>query len=308
MFSCCHPRLPEEAQVALVLHILCGFGVERNRGGVSRAADAAIEKRIARAKKVLAGSKRLFDLGGRRLRGAALGGAARAVPAVQRGLPRRSADAAVRAELCEEAMRLVELLLEHPLTATPATHALARAHVSARGAASRRAWTRRASCSSSPTRIGRGGTRAASSRAAELLEPSAAGAELSEYHVEAAIAAVHAESPSAEDTDWNEIVSLYDRADARSAPSPVVAFNRAIAVAQRDGPERGLEEIERDQGPRAAKRYPFYYAAVAEFELQLGRPAEARDSFAQALKLARNPAERRFLQEKMSNLALLERH
>jgi RNA polymerase sigma-70 factor (ECF subfamily) len=125
--------------------------------------------------------------------------------------------------------------------------------------------------------------------------------------VESAIAAVHAQSPSAEGTDWDEIVSLYDVL-MRIQPSPVVAFNRAVALAQRDGSARGLEEIERIKDRKRLKRYPFYYAAVAEFELQLGRPAEARDSFAQALKLARNPAERRFLQEKMSNLALLERH
>jgi len=138
------------------------------------------------------------------------------------------------------------------------------------------------------------------------LELSAAGAELTPYHVESAIAAAHARAPSAGQTDWDEIVSLYDLL-MRIEPSPVVAFNRAVALAQRFGAARGLEEIARIKDRKRLERYPFYYAAVAEFESRLGRPAKARDSLAEALKLARNPAERRFLREKMSNLASLER-
>src|SRR6185436_7667740 len=104
MFSCIHPRLPEETQVALVLHLLCGFGIDETAAAFLKGR-AAMEKRIARAKKTLAASKRLFDLGG---------------PAEV-----AARQAAVRAELCEEALRLVYLLLEHRLTSTPAAHALA---------------------------------------------------------------------------------------------------------------------------------------------------------------------------------------
>ena len=124
MFSCCHPRLPEEAQVALVLHILCGFSV----GEIASAfvsAHAAMEKRISRAKKALAGSKRLFDV-------ADAGDFAARLPAVHRalyllfneGYHGASPESAVRAELCREAMRLAALLREHPWPSTPATHAL----------------------------------------------------------------------------------------------------------------------------------------------------------------------------------------
>src|SRR3984885_7761505 len=124
MFSCCHPRLSEQAQVALVLHILCGFSVSEIAGAFV-SSHAAIEKRISRAKKVLAGSKRLFDVTG-------ADDFSGRLPAVQRalyllfneGYHGASCGSAVRAELCQEAMRLTGLLLDYPLAAMPATFAL----------------------------------------------------------------------------------------------------------------------------------------------------------------------------------------
>jgi RNA polymerase sigma-70 factor (ECF subfamily) len=120
MFSCCHPRLPEEAQVALVLHILCGFSVSEVAAAFL-STGAATQKRISRAKKFLAGSRRLFDLAGADF-------SAR-LSAVQRtlyllfneGYHGASAESAVRVELCREAMRLAGMLVEEPLTSTPAT-------------------------------------------------------------------------------------------------------------------------------------------------------------------------------------------
>src|SRR5215472_455252 len=125
MFTCCHPRLPEEAQVALVLHILCGFSVDEVAGAFITS-HAAVEKRIPRAKKVLAASKILFDIG-------AAAEFANRLPAVQRalyllfneGYHGVSAESAVRSDLCREAMRLTALLLDHPFGAAPSTYALA---------------------------------------------------------------------------------------------------------------------------------------------------------------------------------------
>ncbi|MBI3721032.1 MAG: hypothetical protein HY248_00635 [Fimbriimonas ginsengisoli] len=125
MFSCCHPRLPEEAQVALVLHILCGFSVDEIASAFV-STHAAIEKRITRAKKVLATSKGLFDV-------AAPSEFSTRLPVVHRalyllfneGYHGASPESAVRVELCREAMRLTALLLEHPLGTTPAKYALA---------------------------------------------------------------------------------------------------------------------------------------------------------------------------------------
>jgi len=297
MFSCCQPELPEEAQVALVLHILCGFTVSEVAGAFV-SSHAAIEKRISRAKKVLAGSQRLFDVSD-------TGDFAERLPVVHRalyllfneGYHGASPESAVRAELCQEAMRLAALLLDHPPAATPATHALCAlmclhaARLPARVDASgelrslfeqdRSRWD---------AHLVAEGER--------LLERSAAGPELTEYHVEAAIAWVHTTAHGAEDTDWAVIVSLYDQLMA-IRPSPVIALNRAIAVAQRDGPQRGLDEIRAIARSGRLARYPFYHAALGEFEFRNGRQELAREHFVAALALARNPMERQFFEHRI---------
>jgi predicted RNA polymerase sigma factor len=296
MFSCCHPRLAEEAQVALVLHILCGFSVDEIAAAFVRS-HTAIEKRITRAKKALAKSRKLFDVS------AAADFEAR-LPAVHaalyllfnEGYHGASPESAVRAELCHEAMRLSALLLEHPFGATPATYALSAlmclnaarlpGRVDAAGNLhalldqDRSQWDQRLV-----------------SEGLKLLDLSATGSELTEYHVEAAIASVHATAPRIEDTDWKRIVSLYDALMA-IRPSPIVALNRAIAVGQIEGPERGLEEIRAIPNPERLSSYPFYAAAQGELTLRLGRPDTARQHFQTALGLARSPMERRFLEQR----------
>src|SRR5262249_30671199 len=137
-------------------------------------------------------------------------------------------------------------------------------------------------------------------RGLALLERSAAGEELTPYHIEAAIAATHASATSVEATDWAAIVSLYDRLMA-VAPSPVVALNRAVAVGERDGPERGLEEIEAIRDRDRLARYPFYPAALGELELRRGNAAAAREHFRAALGIARNETERRFVQKRIES-------
>ena len=206
MFSCCPPRLPEEAQVALMLHILCGFSVDEIAAAFV-STHAAIEKRITRAKKILAGSKRLFDIADAAgFRRAASRRSPRALPAFQRGLPRR----VVRIGRARGAL--------------PGGHAPhgpapgASAGVNARELRALRAHvpsTRRA-C---PARVDSSGDLRAlldqdrsrwDARLVEegenLLELSASGPELTEYHLEAAIAWVHAAAPSAEETNWGMIV------------------------------------------------------------------------------------------------------
>jgi predicted RNA polymerase sigma factor len=298
MFTCCHPRLPEEAQVALVLHILCGFSVSEIASAFV-STRAAMEKRITRAKKVLATSKGLFDV-------AAADDFSARLPAVHRalyllfneGYHGASAETAVRVELCREAMRLTAMLLEDSLGATPATCALAAlmcldaarlpARVDASGDLSslfdqdRSLWDQEL--------VGEG---------MKLLELSATGSELTEYHVEAAIASIHARARRVEDTNWGAIVSLYDTL-MTIRPSSIVALNRAIAVAQNDGPERGLEEIRSITDRDRLAAYPFYSAALGELEFRRGRFETARKHFRAALALARNPMERRFLDQRVS--------
>ena len=238
MFSCCHPRLPEEVQLALILNILCGFGA-LEIAGAFLSSRAAIEKRITRGKKVLAGARTLFDLGDAEF-AARLSTVRRALYLLfNEGYHGASAESAVRAELCHEAIRLTALLREHPPAATPTTAALAA--LMCLNAA--RLATRVDAAGELSALVDQDRSRWDARLVAEglaLLEASATGAELSPYHVEAAIAATHASARRLEDTDWSTIVSLYDRLMSL-APSPVVALNRAIAVGERDGAARGLE-------------------------------------------------------------------
>jgi RNA polymerase sigma-70 factor (ECF subfamily) len=298
MFSCCHPRLPEEAQVALVLHILCGFSVSEIASAFV-STHAAMEKRITRAKKVFAASKRLFDVTAADDFSGRLSAVHRALYLLfNEGYHGASPESAVRVELCQEAMRLTAMLLEHSLGTTPATYALAAlmcldaarlpARVDASGNLSslfdqdRSRWDQELVV-----------------EGLKLLKLSATGSELTGYHVEAAIASVHARALRAEDTDWQTIVSLYGTL-MTICPSPIVALNRAIAVAQNEGPERGLEEIGAIAGSDRLAGYPFYCAALGELELRSGRREIAREHFRAALALARNPMERRFLDQRVS--------
>jgi RNA polymerase sigma factor (sigma-70 family) len=293
MFSCCHPRLAEEAQVALILNILCGFTVDEVAAAfVSN--HAATEKRLTRSKKVLAGSKRLFEITDAKDFSARLPAAQRALYLLfNEGYHGASPEAAVRAELCQEAMRLAALLLQRPLAATPATYALA-ALMCLDGARL-------------PARVDGSGNltslfeqdrslwdRQLIAEGMKLLDLSATGSELSEYHLEAAIASVHVTARRVEDTDWPQIVSLYDQLMA-IRPSPVIALNRAIAIAQHQGAQHGLDEIRAISDSERLANYPFYHAALGEFEFRKGNRRAARDHFKVALDLARNPMERQFL-------------
>ena len=296
MFSCCHPRLAEPVQVALVLNILCGFGAGEIASAFL-AGRAAVEKRIARGKKVLASSRRLFDLGEAEF-SSRLSAVRRALYLLfNEGYHGASARSAVRAELCQEAMRLTALLREHPPAATPETTALA-ALMSLHAA---RLPARVDSADDLRPLLDQDRSRWDTRLVQEglaLLERSAAGDELTAYHVEAAIAATHAAAPSVAATDWEQVVSLYDRLMA-IAPSPVVALNRAIAVAERDGAERGIAELEAIEGRDRLEGYPFYPAALGELELRRGDRERARTHFAAALAAARNPTERRFLEKRV---------
>lgn len=296
MFSCCHPRLPEDAQVALILNILCGFGA----GEVAEAflsGRAAVEKRISRGKAVLANSKRLFDLGNAEF-ASRLATVRRALYLLfNEGYHGASPDSAVRVELCNEAIRLTALLLDHPPAATPETTALAalmHLHAARLPARLDSAGDLTPLADQDRSRWDPG----LIEQGLALLERSASGDVVTAYHIEAAIAAAHASAPSVDETDWGSIVSLYDRL-MRIAPSPVVALNRAIAISQRDGPERGIEALQAIESRERLKAYPFLPAAMGELELARGDPKAARDHFSTALALARNPAERRFLEKRV---------
>lgn len=298
MFSCCQPKLPEEAQVALILHILCGFSVSEIAHAFL-SSEAAIEKRIWRAKKVLASSKRLFDIAAANEFYARLPAVFRALYLLfNEGYHGSSPESAVREDLCREAMRLTALLLSHPLGATPVAYALAAlmclhaarlpSRTDAEGNLSSLFDQDRSRWDMELVAEGQG-----------FLELSAVGSDLTAYHLEAAIAGVHATASSTAETDWGTIVWLYDQLLTIN-PSAVVALNRAIAIAQRDGAERGLEEIGNIAGADRLVNYPFYFAALGELELRCGRREIAREHFRAASAVARNSMERRFLEQRIA--------
>jgi RNA polymerase sigma-70 factor (ECF subfamily) len=297
MFSCCHPRLNEDVQVALILNILCGFGT----GEVASAfllTEAAAKKRLARGKKVLAESKRLFELIAEDF-AARLSAVHQALYLLfSEGYHGASSEALVRVDLCREALRLVRLLVDHAPSATPSTHALTALMC--------------LHAARLPGRVDEGGNLRALidqdrsqwdarliAEGLALLERSAVGTELTVYHVEAAIAARHAAAASMEETPWSEIVELYSVL-LKLHPSPVVALNRAMAIAQHQGAARGLEEINRIDEPERLARYPFHAASLGELERRLGRLDAAASYFRTALQLARNDGERRFLEQRLA--------
>ena len=301
MFSCCHPRLPETAQVMLVLQLAGGFGV-REIASAFVSTQAAVEKRLTRAKKTLAASGVLFDI-------ADAADFAQRLPAVQRalyllfseGYHGASARAVVRAELCREAIRLTRLLAGHPLGDTPSTRALcALMYLDAARLPSRLDSSGDLSSLFDQDRSRWDRKMIETGRA--WLERSAFGSEISGYHVEAAIASVHAEASRFEDTDWSAIVSLYDTL-MTIAPSPIVALNRAIAIAQLHGPQQGLDAIDAITDRERLLHYPFYHAARGELERRRGDSTVARVHFEAAHALARSPAEQRFLVKRIEACA-----
>jgi RNA polymerase sigma factor (sigma-70 family) len=297
MFSCVDPRLTEEAQVALILHILCGFSVGEVANAFLSSA-AAIEKRITRAKKVLAAAKRLFELSGTEDFCARLSAVQRALYLLfNEGYHGSNSKTLVRVELCREAMRLTALLHEHPLASTPPTCALL-ALMCLHAARLPSRVDESGSLSLLPDQDRSQWDRQLIARGQSLLERSAEGRELSQYHVEAAIAWCHASAPAAEATNWAQIVTLYDML-MRIRPTPVVALNRAIAIAQHAGPEEGLTAIHAIAGRERLSEYPFYPLALGELEFQCGRRAAAHQHFTAALPLARNPTEQRYIEQRI---------
>lgn len=296
MFSCCDPSLPEESQIALILNILCGFSVDEVSAALL-GGHAGTEKRILRAKRILSDAGKLFHVESQSDFAERLPTVLRALYLLfSEGYHGASKKSVIRTELCQEAMRLAAMLLGHPAGATPETYALSAlmclnaarlpGRIDAVGELQtlenqdRSSWDRRL--------IAEG---------VALLGRSASGASASRYHIEAAIAACHTTASDPAETDWARVVQLYESLIS-VAPSPVVALNRAIAIAQVEGAERGLDEIAVIDNRERLAAYPFYQAAIGELEFRRGRHVEARAHFRAAAAVARNPAERGFLERR----------
>lgn len=294
IFICCHPVLPTESRVALTLRMVGGLTTEE----IARAflvPVPTLAQRIVRAKRTLREARVPFEVPRGPDMAARLGSVLEVIYLIfNEGYAATAGDDWVRPALCDDALRLGRILAElapdepevHGLVALMEIQASRlRARVGPSGEPvllldqDRSRWDR--------LLIRRG--LAALDRALERVR--ALGAEPGPYVLQAAIAACHAQAPSAEETDWPRIVALYD-ALARISPTPVVALNRAVAVGMAFGPEAGLEAVDAIRDAPALKNYHLLPAVRGDLLFKLGRTDEARAEFERAASLTMNEREK----------------
>ena len=297
VFTCCHPALAREAQIALTLRYVCGVAT-RDVAPALLVSEATMAARLTRAKKKIATARIPYAI-------PAADELAERVDAVlsvihllyTTGHVAPSGEDLVRDDLTDRALdlaRMMMLLLPAEREAAGLLALLLVHHA------------RRA------TRTGANGTprrleeqdraawdRALIGEADRLLVAALRAGPPGRFTLQAAIAALHAQAPSQEETDWAQILVLYDEL-LRAWPSPVVALNRAVAVLMTDGPEAALAEIERLEHDGALTGYRYLPATKADILRRLGRDAEAIDAYRATLALTDNAAERRFLEDRLS--------
>lgn len=297
MFVCCHPLIAAEAQIALALKTLCGFGPAE----IAKAfltTEAAIAKRLTRAKQRIREARIAFELPEGEELARRLDGVLQSLYLLfNEGYKASSGDWLIREDLCQEAIRLTTLLAEHPAGNQPKTHALlALMLLNAARIPSRvdsdgnllRLQEQDRSCWDHPL-IARGMFH---------LAHSAAGNELSEYHLQAGIAACHCAAKDYPSTDWRQILGMYDRL-VEFDDSPVVALNRAVAVAEVHGPQAGIETVSAIQNLQSLESYYLLHAVLGELELRLNHTRAAAGHFRKALQLAEIKSELAFLAKRL---------
>jgi RNA polymerase sigma-70 factor (ECF subfamily) len=298
IFTCCHPALASDAQVALTLREVCDLTTEE----IARAflsSPSTLAQRIVRAKAKIRDARIPYEVPGRSELPERLEAVLRVVYLVfNEGYFASSGDSLTRSQLSDEAIRLGRLLLELlPEPEVQGLLALMLLHESRRAARSaadgevilleaqdRRLWSREL--------IAEGEALVLQALHSRRFGP---------YSLQAAIAAVHAEAASLEQTDWAQIVGLYDEL-LRLNPSPVIELNRAVALAMHEGEEVGLREIERLLASGELDAYHLLHAARADLLRRLGRNDQAIAAYRQALALAQQGADRQFLQRRLEEL------
>jgi RNA polymerase sigma-70 factor (ECF subfamily) len=298
VFTCCHPALAPEAQVALTLREICGLTTEEI-GRAVLTATPTIAQRIVRAKAKIRTARIPYKVPGRTELPERLGAVLHVIYLVfNEGYFASSGAELTRHDLSGEAIRLGRLLVELlPEPEARGLLALMLLHESRRGA--RTSPDGEIVLLADQDRARWDGALIAEGR--RQVEEALASRRFGSFTVQAAIAAVHAAAPSAAATDWAEIVGLYDVL-LQAEPSPVIELNRAVAVAMRDGPAAGLALIDGILARGELDGYHLAHSARADLLRRLERPDEARAAYRRALEQSRQEPERRFLERRLAEL------
>lgn len=297
MFVCCHPVIPMEARVALALKVLCGFSVAEI-GRAFLTTEAAISKRLVRAKQRIHEAQIPFELPeGAELAGRLDGVLQSLYLLFNEGYKASSGDRLIREDICDEAIRLASLLAAHPAGDRPATHALLALML--------------LNAARTPARVDDEGNllllkeqdrtqwdRAMIARGMDHFGQSAAGKEITEYHLQAGIAACHCTAGDYESTDWGQILGFYDKL-LEFDDSPVIALNRAVVAANLYGPQAGLDAVLAIRDSQRLNGYYLLHAVVGEFEARLSHWEAAAASFQRATELTEIQSERTFLKKQL---------
>ncbi|WP_332696906.1 RNA polymerase sigma factor [Bosea sp. (in: a-proteobacteria)] len=303
IFTCCHPALPPDAQIALTLREVGGLTTEEiARAYLTR--PPVIGQRIVRAKAKIRDEALPYEVPGRTELPERLQSVLRVIYLVfNEGYAATAGPQLTRQDLCAEAIRLARLLT----TLLPDAEAMGLLALMLLHEARRTARTDAAGDIVLLDDQDRSlWDRAMIAEAAGLIELAFALRSLGPYLLQAAIAATHAEAESVAGTDWNRVVGLYDLL-LRLDPSPVAALNRAAALSQRDGAQTGLAAIEAALRQGGLETYPLAHAARADLQRRLGLIGAAQASYRRAIELTHQPAERRFLERQLRELAAEER-
>ncbi len=303
IFTCCHPALPPDGQVALTLREVCGLTTEE----IARAflvTPATLAQRIVRAKAKIREARIPYEVPTPQELPGRLDAVLQVIYLVfNEGYSAAAGAEVTRAELTGEAIRLGRLLADLPpepeIPKPEIMGLLALMLLQESRRAARTSPTGELILLENQDRSL--WNRAQIAEGVALVEKALKSRRFGPYTLQAAIASVHAEAESAAATDWRQIVALYNQL-VRIQPSPVVHLNRAVAIAMRDGPEVGLMHIDAVLEHGELANYYLAHSARAEMYRRLGRTAEARSSYERALALTQQEPERQFLQERIRQL------
>lgn len=296
MFAACHPAIPLEAQLALILRTLCGLSTEEIAAAFLISSDS-IGKRLYRAKEKIRQENLSLEVPHGSEITMRLDAVLHAIYLLfNEGYKSASDDTVVRRELCAEAIRLGALLARHPLGDAPKTHALLALMCFHAARLDTRLTPEGEIVLLEFQDRGRW-DRQLIALAYHHFSASSQGSDISPYHLEAAIASYHAAAPSFEQTNWQAIFYCYNLLYKLQA-SPIVELNRAIAKGYAEGPAAGLEALLKIQG---MNQHYLWHTAQGDFLLKKGMPKAAHEAYQKALALVALPAERKVIQEKIQH-------